>query len=344
MVYLYVFLGLLMVLFLTLAIAWRTMVWMPGRSFRGAASPLDQRELQVRDSLVRDLQVLADDIGERNVSQRYEQLVAAAAFIEDSLGKAGYQTRRQEFTVGERAVCNIDVQCTGSQHPDDIVIVGAHYDTVPGSPGANDNGSAVVANLALARAFALMAPARTIRFAFFVNEELPYAGTEDMGSMRYAQQCRAAGENIVGMICLETIGFYSDEPSTQRYPVSALGYLYPTTGDFIAVIGNVTSRRLVHRVVRGLRRTEFPTQGMAAPRFLKDIFRSDHASFWNYGYPALMITDTANFRYRHYHTAEDTVEKINFTALARVVNTVQGSLAELAGASELQHCAPDSSP
>lgn len=307
------------------------MIWMPGASFRGTHSPLTTREEEIRDVLEQNLLVLSRDIGERNVSHRYEQLVEAATFIEQSLQEAGYETRRQEFMVDEHPVWNIDVERTGRRHPEETVVVGAHYDTVPGSPGANDNGSAVVANLAIARSFADVAPERTIRFAFFANEESPYYMTDAMGSLRYAQHCRAADEIVVGMICLETIGCYLEEPHSQRYPVALLRHLYPTTGNFVAVVGNVQSRRLVHRVIRGLRRTKFPSEGMAAPRWLKDIFRSDHAAFWSCGYPALMITDTANFRYRYYHTSEDTPDKINYAALARVVTALRESLVELAG-------------
>ena len=242
---------------------------MPGKSFRGTHLPLDPREEKIRDVLEEDLMVLSRDIGERNVFQRYVQLVEAAVFIEQSLQGAGYETRRQEFLVDDQVVWNIDAECTGSRHPEEIVIVGAHYDTVPGSPGANDNGSAVVASLALARSFTGVPTDRTIRFAFFVNEESPYYMTEAMGSLRYARRCRSHGEKVVGMICLETIGCYLDEPHTQRYPVALLRHLYPPTGNFVAVVGNIPSRRLVHQVIRGLRRTEFPSEGMAAPRWLK---------------------------------------------------------------------------
>jgi len=304
---------------------------MPGRSFHGIPILLDEAESQLRESLRQDLRLLAQEIGERNLSHRYPQLIEAAEFIEQMLHDAGYQVRRQEITVRGKMVWNIDAQCTGHSHPQEIIVVGAHYDTVPGSPGANDNGSAVVANLALARAFARVTRERTVRFAFFVNEEFPYYMTDGMGSLRYAQHCRANCENIVGMISLETIGCYLDEPLTQRYPIGLLRHLYPTTGNFVAVVGNLRSRRLVHGAIRGIRRAQFPSEGMAAPQWLKDIFRSDHAAFWHCGYPALMITDTANFRYPYYHTSEDTVDKINYPALARVVTALKESLVELVG-------------
>ncbi len=321
----------LLILLLGLVLAWRIMIWMPGKSFRGRMPPLDSQEEAICEHLQQDLTVLCEDIGQRNVSQRYEQLVEAATYIEQELQAAGYETRRQEFLVDDQRVWNIDAECTGVRNPEEIVVVGAHYDTVPGSPGANDNGSAVVTSLALARSFAGASPERTVRFVFFVNEEFPYYMTDAMGSLRYARRCRSNGEQVVGMICLETIGCYSEAPHTQRYPVALLRFLYPRQGNFVAVVGNIKSRRLVHQVIQGLRRTEFPSEGMAAPRWLKDIFRSDHAAFWLCGYPALMITDTANFRYPHYHTPEDTPDKINFPALTRLVTALRISLREIAG-------------
>ena len=247
-----------------LAFSWRSMVWMPGKSARGLPSSLHSSESRVRDALRQDLIVLAQDIGERNVSQRFSQLIEAAEFIERSLQEAGYETCRQEVACEDKSVWNIDAERTGCRYPEEIVVIGAHYDTVPGSPGANDNGSAVVANLALARALAEIAPQRSVRFAFFVNEERPYYMTDAMGSLRYARQCRARGENIVGMIALETIGCYSDQPQSQRYPMAWLRHLYPTKGDFVAVVGNVRSRRPVHRFIRGFRTVQFPSEGMAA--------------------------------------------------------------------------------
>lgn len=315
----------------SLFIAWRMMVWMPGRSYRGTPPPLNQREEEIQDALERDLTMLADDIGIRELAEHYVQLIDAAFFIEQSLRDAGYEPRRQEFEVEGRAVWNIEVEIAGTTEPDKILVVGSHYDTIRISPGANDNGSAVVANLALARALAKSKPKRTIRFVFFVNEEAPYYGTEAMGSLRCAERCQANSENIIGMICLETIGYYSDEPNSQRYPISLLGKLYPTTGNFITVVGNVRSRRLVRQVTGGLRRSPFPAEGIAAPRWLKDIFRSDHAAFWRCGYPALMLTDGANFRYDYYHTPEDTVDKVDFPALARLVTAIERMLREQIG-------------
>lgn len=320
--------GLPIVALLTL---WLQVVWMPGEPYRGPFQPLSADERDLRDSLRADLTVLADEIGERNVSHRYDGLVQAAQFIEEHLRGSGHETRRQELLVQGKPVWNIEVECAGRNLDQEIIVVGAHYDTVPGSPGANDNGSAVVANLALARMFAHLPIERTIRFVFFVNEEAPYYMTDAMGALHYARNCEVEGDNVIGMISLETIGSYSDAPLSQRYPAAVLRHLYPTTGNFLAFVSNIRSRRFLHRTIRGFRRTQFPSQGIAAPRWLKDIFRSDHAAFWACGYPGMMVTDTANFRYSQYHTAEDTVDKINFECLARVVSGMRGSLLELAG-------------
>ena len=322
---------LIIVLVVTLPIftAWWLVVRMPGRSYRGSLPPLGEEASLLRENLQRDLNTLAEDIGPRNVSHSYDQLVGTVEFLETSLQEVGFDVRRQEFTVDGKSVCNLDVECRGEKRPEHILVVGAHYDTVPGSPGANDNGSAVVATLALARAFAKRRLDSTICFAFFVNEESPYYMTEAMGSLRYAQKCQEEGERLMGMISLETIGCYETKPSTQRYPIGLLNHFYPTTGDFAAVVGNLRSRRFVHNVIRALRKSAFPTEGIAAPSWLKDIFRSDHAAFWSCGFPGLMITDTANFRYPHYHTAGDTVDKINFTALAALVTALIKGLDDL---------------
>jgi hypothetical protein len=322
--------SILVLIGVSLLAAWRWSVWMPGRSYRGILPPLDDTAKALREKLQDDLTVLAGEIGPRNLATSYQRLEAAAQFIQRSLQDAGFNVWRQEFAVDRRPVCNLVVECVGKVRPDQIIVVGAHYDTVPHSPGANDNGSGVVAALTLARSFVDRSVGRTVRFAFFVNEEAPYYMTAAMGSLQYAQECRANHNDILGMISLETIGYYVAEPATQRYPLKLLSRFYPSTGDFAAIVGNVRSRRFVHAVIRAMRKTRFPVEGIAAPSWLKDIFRSDHAAFWSCGFPALMITDTANFRYPHYHTAEDTVDKINFTALAALVAALTKALDDLA--------------
>jgi Zn-dependent M28 family amino/carboxypeptidase len=307
------------------------MIGMPGTSYRGELPPADDALVLLADELHRDVSHLAVDIGERNVQKRPKELTQAADWIETQLKAAGLAAERQEYEVSGTACRNLEAEIRGASHPGEIVVVGAHYDTRPGTPGANDNTSGVAATLALARRFAGRRTGRTLRFLAFVNEESPYAHTVQMGSRVYARRCRERGENVVGMMSLETIGYYDDRPGSQKYP-PPFGLFYPSTGDFIAFIGNLRSYRLVRRAVVAFRRGEpFPSEGAAVPEIVPRIRDSDHASFWHEGYPALMVTDTANFRYPYYHTPEDTIDKLDFDRMARVVRGLGKVVEELVG-------------
>jgi hypothetical protein len=304
-------------------------VSMPGESHRGPLPELSEEEAVVAEHLRRDVEMLAGRIGQRNL-WHYERLVRAAEWLEESLRGAGFDPQRQTYTVEGKAVWNIIAEVTGRTRPDQILVVGAHYDTVLGSPGANDNGSGVAATLALARRFVGRQPARTVRFVLFVNEEPPFFQTETMGSLVYARECRRRGDNIVAMFSLETIGCYSDQPGSQQYPWP-LSAVYPSTGNFIAFVGNTASEPLVKQVVESFRRNaRFPSEGGALPGIIPGVGWSDHWSFWQVGYPALMVTDTAPFRYAHYHTAEDTPDKLDYQRTARVVVGLDQVLDELA--------------
>lgn len=304
---------------LVLFACWAVMIRMPRKSHRGPPPPLNTEEQEAAARLEHDVRVLALDIGERNVQRRYLQLSEAAGFIEKSLEDMGYDVKRQVFDGGGREVRNIWAEIEGRSCGDEIIIVGSHYDTVPKSPGANDNASAVAANLELARAFIEKTLERTLRFVFFPNEEEPYFMTKAMGSLQYARLCRSRNEKVKGMFSLETMGCYLDGPGTQRYP-PPLGRLYPDCGSFVTFVGNLRSRAWVHAVIDSFRRhVPFPSEGIAASEMIRDIRRSDHYPFWRQGYPALMVTDTANFRYDHYHLPTDTPEKLNYEALSRVV-------------------------
>jgi Zn-dependent M28 family amino/carboxypeptidase len=231
--------------------------------------------------------------------------------------------------VQGRACHNIETEIRGSRP--EIVVIGAHYDSVFGSPGANDNASGVAALLALARRFAGKPAAQTLRFVAFVNEEPPYFQTEQMGSFVYASRCKARGDRIFAMISLETIGYFSDKPGSQSYPSPGLGAFYPRTGNFIGFVGNFGSRALVRRAI-GLFREQgkVPSEGAALPSFIPGVAWSDQWSFWQCGYPAIMITDTAPFRYPHYHESTDTPDKLEYDRFALVVSGMEKVIAELA--------------
>ena len=291
---------------------------MPGRSYDQPLKPLTAAEMAIRDRLRWHVRTLAGEIGERNV-WRFTALQAAAGHIGNELRRAGYAVTEQSFMAEGKTVRNLEAELPGTDSSAGIVIVGAHYDTVPGTPGANDNASGAAALLEIARLLAGKPLDRTVRFVFFVNEEPPFFKTDRMGSLVYARRSRQSGERIDGMLSLETIGYYSDAPQSQRYPLP-LGAFYPATADFIAFVGNTGSRRLVRQALETFRRTTFfPSEGAVVPGWITGVGWSDHWSFWHEGYPALMITDTAFFRYDRYHGPEDTPDRLDYDRMARVV-------------------------
>jgi len=303
---------------------------MPGRSHSGPLPQITLEQSTLAAELRATIEELAGNIGERNVFKP-GKYAAAELFLASELARLGYRVRRQPYTVMGVLCANLDVEIPGVEHPDEIVIIGAHYDAVRGCPAANDNGSGVAATLALARMFAGTRPARTLRFVFFANEEPPFFWTEDMGSLVYANACEARGENIVAMLTPETIGCYLDEPGSQRYPIP-VGLCYPSAGNFIAFVGMHEDAKLIRRVVGAFRRVAaFPSIGAGLPSIVPMVGASDHWSFWRLGYPALMITDTAPFRYVHYHQRTDTPDKIDYDRTARVVEGLRAVVADLAG-------------
>jgi Peptidase family M28 len=309
-------------------LSWWVMIRMPGENVLRAAA-LSQEEIVLRGELVADVQKLAGEIGERNIP-RYEALSAAADFIEKSFSAAGLKPRRDTYEVRGRTCDNIEVEIPGAAR--EIVLVGAHYDSVFGAPGANDNGSGVAALLALARRFAGRPGAKTLRLVAFVNEEPPYFQTPEMGSLVYASRCQARGDRISAMISLETIGYFSDAPRSQAYPVPGFGAFYPTTGNFISFVGNVESRSLVRRVLKVFREeARLPSQGAALPSFIPGVGWSDQWAFWKHGYRGIMVTDTAPFRYPHYHESTDTPDKLDYDRFMLVVSGMEKVIQELAG-------------
>jgi hypothetical protein len=293
-------------------------VRMPGKSYVGALPALTEVQRGIAGRLREMVEFLSVTIGDRNVFVP-ERLGAAEEWLSGRLSELG-EVRRQTFDVNGVACSNLWVDVTGETKPDEIVVVGAHYDSFPGCPAANDNGTGVAATLEIGERIARgERPARTVRIVCFVNEEPPHFWTEKMGSLVFARACRARGEKIVGMITPETIGYYSDEPGSQRYPIP-LGKIYPTVGNFVAFIGMGEARELVRRCVGEFRRVAaFPCEGAALPGMVPGVGSSDHWSFWRMGYPALMVTDTAPFRYPYYHTRQDTPDKVDFERCARVV-------------------------
>lgn len=280
--------------------------------------------------LRRHIETLAGTIGERNL-WTYPALVQAADYISGQMRLCGYEPARQSYDVSRLPVSNIEATAPGTSKPAEVLVLGAHYDTVSGCPGANDNATGVSALLELARRFATRPHRRTVRFVAFVNEEPPFFRTARMGSVVYANAARARGDRIVGMLALETMGYYSDARGSQRYP-TPIAPFYPNVGNFIGFVSNVTSGPLLLKARRAFRRrTRFPVQAAAVPGGIPGVGWSDHWSFWQAGYPAMMMTDTAPFRYPWYHTAEDTPDKVSAEKLADVVDGLEYVVSVLAG-------------
>ena len=280
------------------------------------------------DRLRHHVSVLAGEIGERNV-YRPAALHAAADYIRGEFTAQGHQVTSQRYEVGGVASENLEVTLRGKTKPDEIVLIGAHYDSVQGSPGANDNASGVAALLEISREFVQFTPERTVRFVAFVNEEPPFFSSGQMGSMVYAKAARERGEDIRLMISLEMLGFYSDAPGSQSYP-PLLRFFYPDRANFIAMVSNLSSRRQLRELVQAFgAHSDFPVESLAAFEVVPGISWSDQLSFWRQGYPAVMVTDTAFYRYSHYHRASDTLDKLAYAAMARVVEGLRQAIAVL---------------
>lgn len=312
------------------------MISMPGRSYSGPLPPATDREMLVAAQIKSDVERLAGEIGARNRS-RGRAYAAAADHIESRLRSMGYAVTRQPSPANDpdETPGNIIAEIRGAPAADgaapEVIIVGAHYDSYEDSPGADDNASGVAVVLALAESFmqrSTPAP-RTLRFVLFADEEPPFFQTEEMGSITYARACRAAGDRIVGMISVETVGWYSDAAGSQKYP-PPLGALYPDTGNFIGFVSNPASRHFLREVIGTFRETtQFPSEGGALPGVLPGISWSDHWAFWQSGFPALMVTDSAPYRYPHYHTREDTPDKVDAGRTARVAVGLERVVAQL---------------
>ncbi len=308
------------------------MLRMPGGSFHGTLGPLTAAQKVLSADLERLVRTLAHDIGERNVLFKFQALEAAREFVAAEFEAAGYLPEQQSYSLGRVSVANVEAEVKGRKPGAGIVVVGAHYDTVPGSPGANDNGSGTGALLAMARHFAGFEPDRTIRFVAFVNEEPPYFHTPDMGAHRYARRCQEREENVTAMLSLESLGCYSDAAGSQRYPFP-LGMLYPSTGNFVSFVGNLSSAGLVRQALGTFRSSaRFPSEGIAAPPLVSEAGWSDHWAFWQHGFKAIMITDTAVLRDPHYHTEDDLAAHVDFDRMARVVEGISSVIADLATA------------
>lgn len=306
-----------LLLALLLCIAYVTV--MPGASYAGAAPPASPDERALALALKTHVTALAEGIGERHtgrpasLEQSRDHLISV---VRGFPGIRPEQVRTETLGPAGKEAENIIVELAGLTP--ELVVVGAHYDSAEGAPGADDNASGVAATLELTRLLARERFHRTLRFVLFANEEAPYFHTAGMGALVHARGCRQRGETIEAMLSLESLGYYSDAPGSQKYP-APLSLLYPSHGNFVAFVGNLASRSLVREAIGTFRATaQFPSEGAALPAGIPGVGWSDHWAFWQAGYPAIMVTDTAPYRNPHYHRSTDAPATLDYPRLARV--------------------------
>jgi Zn-dependent M28 family amino/carboxypeptidase len=285
--------------------------------------------VELKDNLKKHIKILSSDIGERNFT-KYKNLEEAANYIQKEFKNYGYSPEEQVYNLEGRPLRNIMATKKGEVQPDKIIIVCAHYDSVFGSPGADDNASGMAGVLELARIFHKINLNKTVKFIAFTNEEPPFFTTDAMGSLRYAREAKRNGKDIEAVLCLESIGYCQEGKNSQKYPFG-LSPFYPDVGNFISLVSNFSSRALLKEIVKEFKdKSNLPLEYLVAPIFFAPaISFSDHWSFWRSGYKAVMITDTALYRNPCYHTQNDTYATLNYEYMSEVIKGMYEVLSEL---------------
>lgn len=298
---------------------------------------LTSQEAGLAAKLESHVKILSGEIGERNLF-RTGSMGLSVSWIKDQLEEIGYSPQIQSYELKGRQRFyddgkseNIIAEVTGTERPQYIVVIGAHYDSVNRSPGANDNASGVAVMLSLADFFYSEPQEKTIRFVAFANEEPPFFKTQDMGSFAYAERSHNQGEQITAMVALDGLGYFSDEPGSQSYPFPGIGLFYPKTANFIAFVTRFGDLSLLREVTDAFRQeATIPSEAAALPGFIPGVSWSDHWSFWQHDYNALLVTDTLPFRDRQYHSPNDTAERLDYERMARVTIGLRSVVKKLA--------------
>ncbi len=301
----------------------------PAVYFAGAQS---QRGPNIVDPamLEKHVRVLSEQMIPR--SHAHPQMLSrVAAYIASRLESYGATVSEQVYHVAGHTYKNVIAEFGPADGP--LLVVGAHYDAVGSTPGADDNASGIAGLLETGRLLASSDPDRRVVLVAFTLEEMPYFGGRKMGSAVFAQSLVDAGDEVSLMINYEMIGYFTEQPRSQSYPSLLLHLIYPSRGDFIAVVDQVFSRQAAHLKRWMSRATEVPVYSINAPAWLPGVDFSDHRNFWAHDYPAVMVTDTAFYRNRAYHTAEDTADRLDYQRMAQVVYGVYSYI--------MNHSGPD---
>ena len=316
-------LWILLVVVLLLVLAW---FWLTQpllfRSQPGSARTVDPARLEAH---VRKLSI---ELSPRDVGH-LENLDRTAAYVAEQLKQAGAAVSEQPYRVEGNSYRNVIARF--GPDTSERIVVGAHYDSAGPLPGADDNASGVAGLLELARLFGSQPPQMRVELVAFSTEEPPYFRSTGMGSSVHATSLRTGNVKVRAMLSLEMIGYFSDAPGSQHFPVGLIGALYPSTGNFIAVVGRLSDGLLVRQLKRAMSNAApLPVHSINAPSFIPGVDFSDQLNYWHAGYDAVMITDTAFYRNRNYHTAHDTAEKLDYKRMAMVVEGVYAAVTEIA--------------
>lgn len=293
----------------------------------------DINKAEIEENLKKTVNNLSKDIGSRGYLQT-EALNQTIAYITSELTNYGYSVSLQPYEVEGKTYKNISVEIKGRKTPEKIIVIGAHYDTITGTPGADDNASGVAGLLELARLLRNEPFDKTVRFVAFTLEEPPFFRSKFMGSYVYAQSLKDNNEEVEGMICLEMIGYFTDKPGSQVFPLSLLKLMYPDTGNFIMFASNFQSKKFLTRSKNGFKKgSALPVESISTFALIPGIDFSDHRSFWEFGYAGIMVTDTAFYRNPNYHGIGDIFETLDYERMSQVVLGLKSAIEKLAGLS-----------
>lgn len=308
---------------------WMKLIWVVGvvflfliGSFVLTTQPSNTRyspsEEQVSAKRLREhVEALSVQFAPRNYT-RIGNLNQCADYISNHFKQAGATVSEQTYEVKGRIYRNIIARM--GPETESRIVVGAHYDSCQDTPGADDNASGVAGLVELAYLLGRAKLNQQVELVAYTLEEPPFFRTGNMGSARHAYRLRTQGIEVEAMICLEMIGCFSDEEGSQQFPSTMLKLFYPDTGNFIAVVGSIGDRKLIRQVKNSMRSaSELPVQAMCAPKGFPGLDFSDHLNYWNHGYTAVMVTDTAFMRNPHYHSSDDTVDRLDYDRMANVV-------------------------
>lgn len=281
--------------------------------------------------LKQHVKILSSDFAPRDF-RHPEKLELTAVYIRKIFQQSGGEVYEHSYEVEGIPYKNVIAEY-GPDSPSAIVI-GAHYDAVVGTPGADDNASGVAGVLELARLFSTVSFSSKVILAAYTLEEPPFFASNLMGSAVHARALIDENVDVKLMICFEMIGYFSDTPGSQHFPIPFLKLYYPSAGNFITVVDHLFSTQ-AGRMKRWMQKSiDLPIYSINAPKWFPGIDWSDHKNFWDQGYPAIMITDTAFYRNEAYHSASDTSDRLDYERMAKVVQGVYTYVLHLAEGTE----------